>query len=180
MQNREKTYYKTYYTSPIGELLLVSDGQNLCGVWLKGQKYYASKLGDTMPLHNDLKIFKDTKRWLDSYFNGQKPDIKMLRLDPHGSDFQKEVWDLLCKIPYGQLTTYKTLAQKMAEKMNKKTMSAQAVGSAIGHNPISIIVPCHRVIATNGSLTGYAGGLKTKAKLLELEGIEISNYKCRL
>ena len=104
----------------------------------------------------------------------------MLRLDPHGSDFQKEVWDLLCKIPYGQLTTYKTLAQKIAEKMNKKTMSAQAVGSAVGHNPISIIVPCHRVIATNGSLTGYAGGLKTKAKLLELEGIEISNYKCRL
>ncbi len=167
-------YYKTYYNSLLGELLIVSDGQNLCGLWLKGQKYYASKLGDKMPQNSEFEIFKTTKIWLDKYFNAQKPDIKNLRFALQGSDFRKEVWKLLCEIPYGEVITYGELAKKLAKKLNKKTMSAQAVGGAVGHNPVSIIIPCHRVIGANGSLTGYAGGIDIKARLLKFEGVDIN------
>ena len=173
MINQTKNYYKTYYTSPVGEFLLVSDGQSLCGLWLEGQKYYAAKLGDKMQCDSNLKIFKKTKDWLERYFNGQKPDLNEIPLAPAGTDFQKKVWELLCQIPYGSVTTYGELAKKLSEENKQNTMFARAAGSAVGHNPISVIIPCHRVIGADGKLTGYAGGLNVKAKLLELEGVKV-------
>ena len=113
------------------------------------------------------------KKWLDRYFKGEKPQISELDLEPIGSDFAKNVWKLLCEIPYGEVTTYGEIAKKVAKIMNKSTMSAQAVGGAVGHNPISIIIPCHRVIGTNGSLTGYAGGIDKKIFLLKHEGVSL-------
>ena len=180
MKTEETRYYKAYYSSPFGKILLVSDGKNLCGLWFEAQKYFAAKLGDKMQKKSELQIFIDTKNWLDKYFKGQNPKINEIPLAPQGSDFQKEVWKLLCQIPYGEITTYGEIAKKIAQKLNKKTMSAQAVGNAIGHNPVSIIIPCHRVIGSNGSLTGYAGGLNIKAKLLEIEGITISNNNSKI
>ena len=119
-------------------------------------------------------ILLKAKKWLDRYFNGEKPEISELDLAPIGSKFAKNVWKLLCEIPYGKITTY----GEIAKKMNKNKMSAQAVGGAVGHNPISIIIPCHRVVGANGSLTGYAGGIEKKIKLLEHERVEMSNlYK---
>ena len=114
-------------------------------------------LKEEMQEKEDDIVIQKTKIWLDMYFNGEKPQISKLDLEPIGTLFSKIVWELLCKIPYGSVTTYGDLAKKVAKIMNKDTMSAQAIGGAVGHNPISIIIPCHRVIGTNGSLTGYAG-----------------------
>ena len=114
------------------------------------------------------------KSWLDRYFAGRKPDISELSLAPAGSEFRQEVWRILCEIPYGEVVTYGSIAKRMAEKMGRETMSSQAVGGAVSHNPISIIIPCHRVAGADGSLTGYAGGIQTKVKLLELEGADLS------
>lgn len=114
-----------------------------------------------------------TKKWLDRYFKGEKPQIAELDLAPIGSDFAQNVWKILCDIPYGQITTYGNIAKKVAEIMNKNTMSAQAVGGAVGHNPISIIIPCHRVVGTNGNLTGYAGGIDKKIFLLKHEQVDM-------
>ena len=163
-------YYKTYYASPLGKLLLVSDGKNLCGLWFEGQKYFAAKLGDTMPENNSLEVFKSAKNWLDRYFARQKPDSKELPLKPQGTEFQKKVWKILCGIQYGSVITYGDIAKRL----NPLSRSAQAVGGAVGHNPISIIIPCHRVVGANNSLTGYATGIETKKKLLELEGVIFS------
>ena len=113
-------------------------------------------------------ILKDALRWLDIYFSGQKPDF-LPKLHLIGTDFQREVWDILLEIPYGQTVTYGEIARKIADKRGLKTMSAQAVGGAVGHNRVSVIVPCHRVIGSDGSLTGYAGGIERKIKLLEIE-----------
>jgi methylated-DNA-[protein]-cysteine S-methyltransferase len=115
------------------------------------------------------------KKWLDRYFDGEKPDLSELPLAPTGGEFRRMVWDILCEIPYGEVVTYGDIAKKMAQKMKRKSMSSQAVGGAVGHNPISIIIPCHRVVGSNGSLTGYAGGIDKKIKLLELEGADISS-----
>ena len=121
--------------------------------------------------------FNKNKKWLDKYFNGEKPQISDLdiNLEYTGSEFAQNVWKLLCDIPYGKVVTYGELAKKVARKMNKSKMSAQAVGGAVGHNPIGIIVPCHRVVGANGSLTGYAGGIDKKIKLLELENVGTKN-----
>ncbi len=124
---------------------------------------------------NDMPIFDAAKRWLDRYFAGERPTISELPLAPRGSEFRQGVWDILCEIPYGEVITYGDIAKKMAVKMNKKRMSSQAVGGAVGHNPISIIIPCHRVVGSNGSLTGYGGGIGTKIKLLELERVDMSS-----
>lgn len=162
--------YKTYYNSPVGEILIASDGENIIGLWIEGQKYYLDKIDEKIVLKNDLKIFEKTKKWLEKYFNKEKPQISELQLAPKGNEFRQLVWKLLCEIPYGKTTTYGELAEKIARKMNKKSMSAQAIGNAVGHNPISIIIPCHRVVGKNGSLTGYAGGIDKKIELLKLEG----------
>lgn len=169
-------YYKTTYSSPIGLLTIASDGESIIGLWMKNQKYFGSNIKN-LTENNDIKIFKTTKKWLDKYFSGDKPNINELPLKPIGSDFRQDVWNILCEIPYGQVITYGDIANRIAQKRNKKTMSAQAVGGAVGHNPISIIIPCHRVVGTNKSLTGFAGGLDKKIKLLTHEGIDIAKLK---
>ena len=166
--------YKTFYDSPLGKITLVADGKNLVGLWLEGQKYFCATADKEMQESNSLPIFKDTINWLDRYFKGEKPDLKELSLAPYGNDFRQEVWKILCKIPYGKLTTYGAIAKEIALKRGISKMSARAVGGAVGHNPISIIIPCHRVIGTNGKLTGYAGGLHLKVKLLEHEKVDMT------
>ena len=171
-KTEDKIYYKTTYNSPLGKLTLASDKINLTGLWLEGQKYFESGLYGKAIKDDNLEIFKKTKDWLKRYFNNQKPNINELSLKPKGSAFRLEVWKILTKIPYGKTMTYKEIASITAKKQGKKIMSAQAIGGAIGHNPILIIIPCHRVIGSNNSLTGYAGGIENKIKLLELEGID--------
>lgn len=161
--------YKTEYNSQIGKLTLASDGKNLIGVWLLGQKYFEATIDTYFEQNNNLEIFNKTKNWLNCYFKGEKPQISELPLAPKGSNFRQKVWEILCKIPYGETTTYKKIAEQISP-----TMSPQAVGGAVGHNPISIIIPCHRVIGTDGNLTGYAGGLKNKIWLLKHENAEIN------
>ena len=169
-------FYSTIYPSPLGVITLAccGDGKNLAGLWLEGQKYYGGAIAKAMTQNDDFPIFSAAKKWLDRYFMGEKPAVTELPISPIGSEFRKEVWNILCEIPYGQVTTYGLIAKKMAKKMNRESMSSQAVGGAVGHNPISIIIPCHRVVGSNGSLTGYAGGIGTKAKLLEWEGVDMS------
>lgn len=161
--------YTSAYTTPIGDVLLASKNNELIGLWFEGQKYYLNSINEEMQVKNEEEILKKTKNWLDRYFKGEKPSIKEIKINPNGSDFRKEVWKILCKIPYGQTITYKEIAEKLAKEKDLKSMSAQAVGGAIGHNPISIIIPCHRVIGTNCNLIGYAGGLDKKEYLLKLE-----------
>ena len=148
-------YYSTRYSSPLGAITIASDGENLIGLWLEGQKYFGSTVSENLIENNDLNIFIVTKEWLDRYFAGEKPKISELQLAPNGGEFRKLVWDILCEIPYGETITYGEIAKKVAFKMNKKSMSSQAVGGAVGHNPISIIIPCHRVMGTNGICWRY-------------------------
>lgn len=168
-------FYKSYYNSPVGSLVLVGNEDALVGLWIEGQKYYMDNLTKEPVLKDDLKIFEKTKDWLDRYFNKENPSVGELSLAPIGNKFRQSVWKILSEIPYGKLVTYGDIANKIAQKMNIKSMSAQAVGGAVGHNPISIIIPCHRVVGANGCLTGYDGGIDKKIKLLELEGIDISS-----
>lgn len=167
-------YYRTTYSSPVGIITLASDGSSLVGVWNEGQKYHGATIPEAMVEDGDMPIFDTVQIWLDRYFAGEKPGISELPLRPIGSGFRQAVWSMLCEIPYGEVITYGDIAKEMAVKMNKESMSSQAVGGAVGHNPISIIIPCHRVVGSNGSLTGYAGGVHTKVKLLELEGADLS------
>lgn len=161
--------YTTYYNSPIGKLLLASKENKLIGLWIEGQKYYLSGIEEEFTKNDDEKILIETKKWLNRYFNGEKPCPNELDLAPIGSKFRRNVWDILCKIPYGKVITYNDIAKEIAKKRKINKMSAQAVGGAVGHNPISIIIPCHRVVGTNGSLTGYAGGLDKKNIYLSLK-----------
>ena len=174
LSQRIMTYYSTEYASPIGQMTLAcnEDGK-LVGLWLAGQKYFLGSLKEEECVKLETEGLKKTSAWLDRYFNGEKPQIGELTLGPVGSEFQKSVWKLLCEIPYGQVTTYGEIAKKIAARQGLLSMSAQAVGGAVGHNPISIIIPCHRVIGVNGSLTGYAGGIEKKRWLLQWEGAEI-------
>ena len=166
--------YTTTYKSPLGGILLAADEKGLTGLWFEGQKYFALYL-DKEHKQGETPILEEAKKWLDQYFDGQNPGFQP-PLNFTGTDFQREVWALLCTIPYGEVTTYGSIAKKMAVKLQKERMSSQAVGGAVGHNPISIIIPCHRVIGVNGCLTGYAGGIETKIKLLELEGVDMSGF----
>lgn len=163
--------YTKEYHSPIGTVTMASDGQNITGVWMQGQKYFAATLGDHVP-ETSLPVFGLAEEWLERYFRGEQPEIT-LPLAPQGNEFRKSVWKILCDIPYGEVITYGQIAKLMAAQLGKTTMSAQAVGGAVGHNPISIIVPCHRVVGSNGSLTGYAGGIERKIKLLQLEKVNM-------
>ena len=155
------------YDSPMGGILLAADEIGLTGVWFDGQKYFARGLPEERAERN-TPVLSAARHWLDVYFTGREPDF-MPPLNPVGSGFQRAVWELLLQIPYGQTTTYGALAQKLAQQQGLAHMSAQAVGGAVGRNKISILIPCHRVVGTGGSLTGYAGGVDRKAGLLELE-----------
>lgn len=153
--------YTYNYSSPEGEILLAANDNGLTGLWFYGAKYFAADLEDART-EKLTPVLRQTLRWLDTYFSGSEPDF-MPPLELHGSDFRRRVWAELAKIPYGETVTYGEIAKKLGVK------SAQAVGGAVGHNPVSIIVPCHRVLGADGSLTGYAGGTDKKARLLELE-----------
>lgn len=159
-------FFSTDYISPIGRILIVSDGEAICGVWFYGQKYFLSTIDDELVQKDDLAIFVKVKKWFDDYFEGSNPDIDF-KLKPEGSEFRCRVWKILFEIPYGETITYGEIASRLSS-----TMSAQAVGGAVGHNPISILIPCHRVIGSDGGLTGYAGGLDKKIELLKLEKID--------
>jgi methylated-DNA-[protein]-cysteine S-methyltransferase len=159
--------YICKYSSPIGKITITSDWENITGLWLEWQKYFPLFLGDYKE-DKDLRIFKDTIKWLDCYFQGKKPNFD-IPTKAEWTPFRKEVWKILSEIPYGKTITYGDIAEKLAKKKWIKKMSARGVGGAVGHNPISIIIPCHRVIWANGSLTGYAGWIDKKMKLLELE-----------
>lgn len=161
--------YEMNYVAPIGILKVVSDEKNIIGLWIQGQKYFESTICDEEISRQIVPILEQAKHWLNRYFAGQKPLPKELPLKPKGSEFRQFVWEILCKIPYGEVTTYGEIAKEVAQKLHKEKMSAQAVGGAVGHNPISIIIPCHRVIGANGDLTGYAGGIELKKKLLDFE-----------
>ena len=155
------------YHSLLGVITLASDGEALTGLWFDGQKYFPHKL-ISESLESEMPIFTQTCNWLDIYFSGRIPDFTP-PISLNTTPFRKAVYDILLTIPYGQTMTYGEIANIIAEQNGVERMSAQAVGGAVGHNPISIIVPCHRVIGTDGSLTGYAGGLDRKIKLLKLE-----------
>lgn len=146
---------------------MAGDGTALTGLWIDGQKYDRATLAEAEEA--ELPVFRQTQEWLKIYFAGREPEF-MPPLAPKGTAFRQEVWEILRKIPYGKTITYGEIAAQIAEKHGKASMSAQAVGGAVGHNPISILIPCHRVIGADGSLTGYAGGIDKKAKLLEIEG----------
>ena len=155
------------YDSPLGGITEASDGKSLIGLWFDGQKYFADTL-DSDYEEKRLPVFEQTDRWLDIYFSGRKPDFTPPTA-PAGTAFQQSVWEILRTIPYGQTVTYGAIARRIEQNTGCR-MSAQAVGGAVGRNPISILIPCHRVVGTNGSLTGYAGGIDKKERLLRWEG----------
>ena len=166
--------YISHYSSPLGTILLAADEIGLTGLWFEGQKYFALYL-DKEHEEKELPVLKQAKTWLDIYFSGREPDFKV-PLHFTGTDFQNEVWEILYSIPYGQTTTYGEIAKRLAASRGLKRMSAQAVGGAVGRNEISIIAPCHRVVGSSGSLTGYAGGIDKKIELLKLEGAWKKEY----
>ena len=159
--------YTSHYASPLGGMTLVSDGTALVGLYFDGQKYAAEGL-DATHTQKNLPVFEEARRWLDVYFSGRKPDFTPPTA-PAGTAFQQSVWEILRTIPYGETTTYGAIARRIEQNTGCR-MSAQAVGGAVGRNPISILIPCHRVIGADGSLTGYAGGLDKKEYLLRTEG----------
>lgn len=162
------------YNSPIGPMTLASDGVGLVGVWFDSQKFFGSTLTANV-VETSSPILADAVKWLNDYFKGVRPSY-LPSLSLSGSDFRMRVWRHLMDIHYGQLVTYKDIAAAVAKETGREKMSAQAVGGAVGHNPVGIIVPCHRVVASDGSLTGYAGGLDKKLYLLQLEGIDVNRY----
>lgn len=166
------TYFYDY-NSPLGKITMASDGEALIGLWFEGQKYFkASIKGEGEK--KSLPIFDETIKWLDIYFSGKEPDFTP-KLLVTGTPFRKAVAEIMLTIPYGKTMTYGEIAKKIAKINGTEKMSAQAVGGAVGHNSISIIIPCHRVVGTNGSLTGYAGGTERKIELLKLEKVDMTN-----
>lgn len=166
--------YTSSYPSPLGKLFLAAEEDGLTGAWFDGQKYFASSLNEETE-EKEIPLFKDVKKWLSIYFSGKEPGFT-LPLHLTGSDFQKEVWEILRSIPYGKTMTYGEIAKQIAARKRISRMSAQAVGGAVGHNKISVIVPCHRVVGANGNLTGYAGGIDKKIKLLALEHVDMDSF----
>ena len=169
-----KTYYKTEYKSPLGNIIICCDEkENIVGLWFENQKYFTENIKDELIESNNLKIFINVKDWLDRYFAGKKPNIKEIPIKFIGNEFRKSVWKILYKIPYGKTVTYGDIAKQISQQKGITKMSAQAVGGAVAHNLIAIIVPCHRVVGKNGKLIGYAAGLDKKKKLLELEQVNM-------
>lgn len=158
------------YESLLGLITLCEDGKALCGVWFEGQKYFGMPFAksESLDTFGESDILLSASQWLDAYFEGKNPSVSHVPLAFYGSEFQKAVWNELVAIPYGKTVTYGDIAKAVEAKTNKRVASI-AVGGAVGHNPISIIVPCHRVLGSNGKLTGYAGGLKRKSWLLNHE-----------
>ena len=167
-------FYVSKYTSPVGGITLASNGAELTGLWFNGQKYFGDNLRGEYQ-EKDLPVFEQTKKWLDIYFSGKAPDFTPPLAFIGISPFRKCVWEIMLNIPFGQTSTYGKIAKQIGIKTGKK-VSPQAVGGAVGHNSISIIIPCHRVVGTDGCLTGYAGGINKKIELLKTEGIDISKY----
>ncbi len=163
-----------HFNSPLGGITEASDGKHLIGLWFDGQKYFADAL-DSDFAEKDLPVFAETDRWLDIYFSGREPDFTP-PLYMKTSEFRKAVWEIMLTIPYGKTMTYGEIAEKIADDRGISRMSAQAVGGAVGHNSISLIIPCHRVVGTDGSLTGYAGGIDRKVRLLQLEKTDMSAF----
>jgi methylated-DNA-[protein]-cysteine S-methyltransferase len=167
-------YYFTNYKSPLGNIILASNEHSIIGLYVGDHKYIDDLLEKNIIENKNIAILQEGLAWLDDYFAGKQPDISRLSLAPEGGEFRQEVWKLLLEIPYGQVTTYGDIAKEVAKRLGKERMSAQAVGGAVGHNPISIIIPCHRVVGKNGSLTGYGGGIQAKVGLLEHEGVDMT------
>ena len=163
--------YTQHYDSPLGGILLSADETGLTGLWFDGAKYFAKGLPRERT-DRETPALLQAKQWLDLYFSGVEPDFTP-PLHPTGTAFQQAVWQLLLQIPYGQTATYGELARRLAREKGRETLSAQAVGGAVGHNPISLVIPCHRVVGAGGNLTGYAGGVDKKRALLALEHVDI-------
>lgn len=191
--------YTASYQSPVGRLTLAAQAEKeaLVGLWLEGQRYFGGTVLGVQdgaaaphkmvePAAGEAPVLAAAAHWLDAYFAGRRPSVKELALRPAGSEFQRAVWALLCEIPYGEVVTYGELAAEMAKQRAMRQgegtgggngangVPARAVGGAVGHNPISIIIPCHRVVGAGGRLTGYAGGLARKKQLLALEGVDLA------
>jgi len=167
-------FYISKYKSPVGDITLASNGEKLTGLWFDGQKYFADTLAENYE-EKDLPVFGQTEKWLDIYFSGKAPDFTPPLDMGEISPFRKRVWEIMLEIPFGQTSTYGKIAKQIAKETGKR-VSGQAVGGAVGHNSISLVIPCHRVVGTNGSLTGYAGGIDKKIKLLKLEGVDVSKF----
>ena len=165
--------YSVDYESPVGKLTLAADEKALVGLWMEGQRYFGSSLQVETMCHEFVPVLGNAVSWLDAYFAGGKPALENVPLSLQGTDFQLSVWKALCTIPYGKTSTYGAIARQLSDELDRN-VSPRAVGNAVGHNPISIIIPCHRVVGSNGSLTGYAGGLERKEYLLQLEGVNMS------
>ena len=170
---KESMHYLSHYESPLGAMTMASDGEHLTGLWFDGQKYDRSTISDEAVVQPLLPVFTQTARWLDAYFEGTDPGFTPpIRVE--GSDFKKMVTSIMLSIPFGATSTYARIAAEVARRTGRKQMSAQAVGGAVGRNPIVLIVPCHRVVGANGSLRGYAGGVDRKERLLEMEGVNMA------
>ena len=159
------------YSSPVGNITIAAENDAITGLWIEGQKYFCETCRFTTATYKDDYALDSACSWLDRYFAGDRPAPDELNLNPQGSEFRKAVWNILRQIPYGETMTYGDIAQRISTDYGMEHMSAQAVGGAVGHNPISIIVPCHRVVGAGGSMTGYAGGIDKKVALLRHEGI---------
>ena len=166
--------YTAYYKSPLGDILLASDDVGLTGLWFEGQRYFALHLAADH-IEKETDILMQAKKWLDIYFSGHEPDF-IPPLHVEGTSFHREVCEIMLSIPYGKTMTYGEIAQPIASRRGIRKMSARAVGGAVGHNEISIIIPCHRVVGANGNLTGYGGGISRKIRLLELEGVDMTGF----
>lgn len=164
----------SFFDSPISTIRIAERDGSLIGLWFDNQKEFSAEPATD---GRDLPVLRQAKDWLERYFSGQMPSVSELRLAPEGNEFRKAVWELLCEIPYGKVTTYGEIARKVAAKRGLPRMSAQAVGGAIGHNPIPVIIPCHRVVGADGALTGYSCGIEKKIALLRLEGHFVDGSK---
>ena len=169
-------HYRINYESPLGTINVVSDGENIVELWLAGQRGFCGELKENGNLTDQIPVLAKAREWLDRYFAGDRPTPQELPLAPVGGGFRQEVWKILCGIPYGELITYGEIARRIAARRGIEKMAAQAVGGAVGHNPISIVIPCHRVVGTGGNLTGYGGGIALKQELLAHEGVDLSGF----
>ena len=168
--------YRVNYESPLGAINVASDGENIVELWLIGQRGFRGVSEEKGNLTEQIHVLSKAREWLDRYFAGDRPTPWELPLAPVGGNFRQEVWKILCGIPYGELTTYGEIAKRIAARRGIEKMAAQAVGGAVGHNPISIVIPCHRVVGTGGNLTGYGGGIALKQALLAHEGVDLSTF----